>query len=150
MHQLWVLSNYNHKHFTGKKKKKQDWCSNWHEENQMSWFSISSLKLVTCTLSLEISLQFFPWCTAPLSHFLWNGERVWERMTSCALAFIESLTEWINKSINQSTHKFSSEVNVLGHWLIQVNEATHSSGDETLCSNQTDHPVLNFLFRDVQ
>lgn len=105
-----------------------------HEENQMSWFSISSLKLVTCTPSLEISLQFFPWCIAPLSHFLWNGERVWERMTSCALTFIESLTKWINKSINQSTHKFSSEANVLGHWPIQVNEATHSSGDEMLCS----------------
>jgi len=112
----------------------------------MSWFSI---KLVTCMLSLNL-IAAFPHDALHLWHItkeIGRGHgKGWQHGLWCSL---KANQQWTT----QSTHKFNSEVmSALGHWLIDVNEATHSSGNETLLKtlcNQTDCNVQNVLYRDV-
>lgn len=120
-------------------QKQWAWCSDW-QENQMSWFSICSIKLVTCTLSQKAkktSLQFFPWCTALLTHFLGIGKvqnKWWHHAQWCS--------SWPNEqSTNQSSHKFSSEVMF---WVIGRLKSMKPNALKawTLC-NQNDRPVLS-------
>ncbi len=108
-HMTSTYNNYSIRLTTFDAQKKWAWCNYWHEEKQMSWFSICCIKLVTCTWSQkakEISLQFFPWCTALLTHFLGIGRiqnKGWHHTQWCS--------SWPNEqSTNQSAHKFSSEV----------------------------------------
>lgn len=128
-------------------QKKRAWCNDWQEEDQMSWFSICSIKLVTCTRSQKakkISLQFFPWCTALLTHFLGIGRvqnKGWHHAQWCS--------SWPNEqSTNQSSHKFSSEVMF---WVIgQLKSMKPNALKAWTHCNQNDRPVPSCPIRNVQ